>query len=60
MCYSYSYTLFSVHSDWPESFSLEHRQAQLKRMIDLRIEPITGLTSKYKYDTIKKEDDEEE
>ena len=32
------------------SLSLEHRQAQLKRMIDLRVDPIDGLSSKWDYE----------
>ncbi|VVC24475.1 Hypothetical protein CINCED_3A021510 [Cinara cedri] len=32
------------------SLSLESRQAQLKRMIDLRVDPIDGLSSKWDYD----------
>lgn len=32
------------------SLSLESRQAQLKRMIDLRVDPIDGLSSKWDYE----------
>ncbi|CAH1725510.1 cytochrome c oxidase subunit 4 isoform 1, mitochondrial-like [Aphis gossypii] len=32
------------------SLSLEHRQAQLKRMIDLRVDPIDGLSSNWDYE----------
>lgn len=32
------------------SLSLEHRQAQLKRMIDLRVDPVDGLSSKWDYE----------
>jgi len=32
------------------TLSLEYRQAQLKRMIDLRVDPIDGLSSKWDYE----------
>lgn len=45
-------TLLFVVSDreLPPSFSLESRQAQLQRMIDMRVNPIDGLTSKWDYE----------
>jgi len=39
-----------VYPPVPSSFSLESRQAQLKRMIDLRIDPVEGLTSNWDYE----------
>ncbi|KAF2896720.1 hypothetical protein ILUMI_09455 [Ignelater luminosus] len=40
----------------PVSFSDEHKRAQLRRMFDLRMEPITGISSQWNYekDTWKK------
>uniref|UniRef100_A0A1A9WK09 Cytochrome c oxidase subunit 4 n=1 Tax=Glossina brevipalpis TaxID=37001 RepID=A0A1A9WK09_9MUSC len=35
----------------PETFDEDHRQAQLKRMIALEINPVTGLASKWDYET---------
>lgn len=32
------------------SLSLESRQAQLKRMIALRVDPVDGLSSKWDYE----------
>lgn len=34
----------------PDSFKLENRQAQLQRMIDMRVNPIDGLGSKWDYE----------
>ena len=42
--------IFSVFKPIPESFSEENKKAQLKRMIDLRVNPVEGLGSKYDYD----------
>lgn len=37
----------------PETFEEERRQAQLRRMIHLQVQPITGLSSKWCYETNK-------
>lgn len=34
----------------PESFTPENQAIQLRHMIDLQINPIDGLASKYDYD----------
>ncbi|KAJ9599323.1 hypothetical protein L9F63_010190, partial [Diploptera punctata] len=39
-----------VFKPLPDSFSEESKKAQLKRMIDLRVNPIEGIGSKYDYD----------
>ncbi|XP_059474377.1 cytochrome c oxidase subunit 4 isoform 1, mitochondrial [Neocloeon triangulifer] len=39
-----------VYKPLPVTFDEDRVQAQLQRMIDLRIEPIEGLTSKYDYE----------
>jgi cytochrome c oxidase subunit 4 len=39
-----------VYKDIPSSFSEESKKAQLKRMIDLRVNPIEGISSKYDYE----------
>uniref|UniRef100_A0A1B6D2G1 Cytochrome c oxidase subunit 4 n=1 Tax=Clastoptera arizonana TaxID=38151 RepID=A0A1B6D2G1_9HEMI len=39
-----------VYDPLPDSFSLENRQAQLQRMIDLRIGHVDGISSKWDYD----------
>lgn len=39
-----------VFKPLPESFSEESKRAQLKRMIDLRVNPIEGIGSKYDYE----------
>lgn len=41
---------FSVYKDLPASFTEESKKAQLKRMIDLRVNPIEGISSKYDYE----------
>lgn len=41
---------FFVYKDLPSSFSEESKKAQLKRMIDLRVNPIEGISSKYDYE----------
>jgi cytochrome c oxidase subunit 4 len=42
--------IFSVYKPLPETFSDERIQAQLQRMIDIRVDPIEGLASKYDYE----------
>jgi len=39
-----------VYPPLPESFSLERRQAQLKRMIDIGVDPVDGLSSRWDYE----------
>ncbi|KAK4885873.1 hypothetical protein RN001_002144 [Aquatica leii] len=39
-----------VYSPLPESFSEESRRAQFRRMLDLKVNPITGLSSKWDYE----------
>lgn len=38
-----------VYDEMPVTFDEEHQKAQLKRMIDLEINPVVGLTSKWDY-----------
>lgn len=42
--------LVSVYGDLPASFSEESQKAQLKRMLDLEMNPIHGLSSKWDYE----------
>ncbi|XP_044744926.1 cytochrome c oxidase subunit 4 isoform 1, mitochondrial-like [Coccinella septempunctata] len=39
-----------VYPPLPESFKEENRRAQLRRMIDLQVNPIQGLASKWDYE----------
>jgi len=39
-----------VYPPLPESLSLEHRQALLKRMIDIGVDPVEGISSKWDYE----------
>ncbi|VVC89664.1 unnamed protein product [Leptidea sinapis] len=39
-----------VYSPLPESFSEESQKAQLKRMLDMKVNPIDGLSSKWDYE----------
>jgi len=39
-----------IYDPYPESFSIESKEAQLMRMIDLRMNPIEGLASHYDYE----------
>ncbi len=41
---------FLVYSERPESFSEASQKAQLKRMLDLEVNPIHGLSSKWDYE----------
>uniref|UniRef100_A0A1A9W0A5 Cytochrome c oxidase subunit 4 n=1 Tax=Glossina brevipalpis TaxID=37001 RepID=A0A1A9W0A5_9MUSC len=38
-----------VYDELPITFDDEHKKAQLKRMIDLEMNPVTGLASKWDY-----------
>ncbi|XP_053676510.1 cytochrome c oxidase subunit 4 isoform 1, mitochondrial-like [Anopheles nili] len=42
-----------VYDAIPETFDEEHQKAQLKRMLDLNINPIHGVSSKWDYDNNK-------
>jgi len=46
----YMWQKLYVYPPLPESFSLERRQAQLKRMIDMKVDNIDGLTSHWDYE----------
>ncbi|XP_073971242.1 cytochrome c oxidase subunit 4 isoform 1, mitochondrial-like isoform X3 [Rhodnius prolixus] len=35
---------------FPSSFDEDHQKAQLKRMLDLRMNPVTGISSKWDFD----------
>uniref|UniRef100_A0A6B2E8N0 Cytochrome c oxidase subunit 4 n=1 Tax=Phlebotomus kandelakii TaxID=1109342 RepID=A0A6B2E8N0_9DIPT len=39
-----------VYDEMPASFSEENQKAQLKRMLDLEVNPIHGLSSKWDYE----------
>ncbi|XP_047540287.1 cytochrome c oxidase subunit 4 isoform 1, mitochondrial [Vanessa atalanta] len=39
-----------VYSPLPASFDDEHQKAQLKRMLDLKVNPVDGLSSKWDYE----------
>lgn len=39
-----------VYAPMPESMSLESKQAQLQRLVDLRMNPIDGIGSKWDYE----------
>ncbi|XP_061723811.1 cytochrome c oxidase subunit 4 isoform 1, mitochondrial-like [Cydia pomonella] len=39
-----------VYNPLPESFSEENQKAQLKRMLDLKMNPVDGLASKWDYE----------
>lgn len=39
-----------VYRPLPDSFTDEAKEAQLRRMIDMRVNPIDGLTSKWDYE----------
>ncbi|XP_034106739.1 cytochrome c oxidase subunit 4 isoform 1, mitochondrial [Drosophila albomicans] len=47
--------IYSIRLDrlTPETFDEDRRQAQLRRMIHLQVQPITGLSSKWNYETNK-------
>eukprot|EP00099_Drosophila_melanogaster_P007932 NP_001260612.1 cytochrome c oxidase subunit 4, isoform C [Drosophila melanogaster] len=42
-----------VYDELPVTFDEEHQKAQLQRIIDLEINPVTGLTSKWDYENKK-------
>ncbi|XP_014294328.1 cytochrome c oxidase subunit 4 isoform 1, mitochondrial [Halyomorpha halys] len=45
--------LFVYNPTLPESFNEENRQAQLKRILAFRINPVDGISSKYDYENNK-------
>lgn len=45
------YCLFVlVYDPLPESFSKENREAQLRRILDLQMNPVQGISSKWDYE----------
>ena len=46
----HNFLLISVYDEDPITFDEEHQKAQLKRMLDLEVNPITGLSSKWDYE----------
>lgn len=46
----YEMNFFLVYAPLPESFKPENREAQLRRMLDLQINPIQGISSKWDYE----------
>ncbi|XP_023292338.2 cytochrome c oxidase subunit 4 isoform 1, mitochondrial-like [Lucilia cuprina] len=46
----FCYTVNVYHQDLPDTFAEDRRQAQLKRIIALEMNPITGLASKWDYE----------
>lgn len=40
----------AVYSPVPVTFDEEHQKAQLKRMLDLKVNPVDGLASKWDYE----------
>lgn len=41
---------FTVYDEMPPSFDDEHKKAQMRRMIDLEVNPVTGISSKWDYE----------
>lgn len=41
---------FFVYQPLPNSFKEENRQAQFRRMLDLKVNPITGISSKWDFE----------
>lgn len=39
-----------MYTPLPESFNEENQKAQLRRMLDLRVNPIEGISSKWDYE----------
>ncbi|KAK9503600.1 hypothetical protein O3M35_010128 [Rhynocoris fuscipes] len=44
------FKLFVYNPELPETFSEERKRKQFRRMLDLRINPITGLSSKWDHE----------
>lgn len=47
---SFFYLFMKVYGPIPETFTKERQEAQLKRMIDMQMNPIEGLASKWDYE----------
>lgn len=45
-----SFLIIIVYCPYPVSFKYENKEAQLRRMIDLQMNPIKGLSSKWDYE----------
>lgn len=41
---------FIVYGPIPDTFSEDNKRAQLRRMLDLKVNPITGLSSRWDYE----------
>jgi len=48
--WAYIWMKYYVYPPLPESFSLECRQAQLKRMLEASVDRVDGLSSKWDYE----------
>lgn len=42
--------LVPVYNPLPDSFKEENQKAQLRRMLDLRVNPVFGISSKWDYE----------
>merc|ERR1712071_470711 len=49
-CWIFFWMKTFVYGDLPETFAPERQEAQLKRMIQMQINPIEGLSSKWDYE----------
>lgn len=43
-------TFYIVYPPLPGTFSEENKRAQLRRILDLRINPVDGISSKWDYE----------
>uniref|UniRef100_A0A0A9ZCH1 Cytochrome c oxidase subunit 4 n=1 Tax=Lygus hesperus TaxID=30085 RepID=A0A0A9ZCH1_LYGHE len=46
----YMFIIFMIRDELPETFKYENQVAQLKRMLDLKMNPIDGISSKWDYE----------
>ena len=50
LSFFFSFTFKLVYDEMPVTFDEEHQKAQLKRMLDLEMNPVTGISSKWDYE----------